>query len=199
VRRSGAFPHAIVLAALLLGGHAATAQTPGTLAHDTSQPINVSADRLEVREDGKTAVFSGHVEAVQGDMKLTASEIRVYYRPGGTSGPDGKGGKDGSTSQFITRIDATGDVAIETPQESAKGDWAIYDVDQNILTLGGSIEITRGENKVEGQRLVLDMGSGRTQIESGDGTGRVKGTFSPSDVKGQGEKSESGAPAKPAP
>jgi lipopolysaccharide export system protein LptA len=194
--RSGAFPHAIVLAALLLGGTAATAQTPGTLTHDTSQPINVSADRLEVREDGKTAVFSGHVEAVQGDMKLTASEIRVYYRPGSTSGTAGKGG---NTSQFITRIDATGDVAIETPQESAKGDWAIYDVDQNILTLGGSIEITRGENKVQGQRLVLDMGSGRTQIESGDGTGRVKGTFSPSDVKGQGDKSESGAPARPAP
>jgi len=143
------------------------AQTPGALTYDTTKPIDVEADSLEVREEGRTAIFTGHVRAVQGDLKLTASEIRVYYR------------HDGAEEGLIARIDANGAVTISTKEETASGDWAIYDVDQKILTLGGAVEIQRGENTVKGQRLVLDLASGQTRIESGTGSGRVRGVFSP--------------------
>ena len=156
-----------VLAVLVLAPAGALAQAPGNLAYDTTTPINVTADSLEVREEGRTAIFTGHVQAVQGDLKLQAREIRVYYRhPGANDG-------------LIARIDANGAVAISTRDEKASGDWAIYDVDQKILTLGGAVQVERGDNKVAGQRLVLDMETGQTRIESGNGDGRVRGTFKP--------------------
>lgn len=161
----------MALASLVLLPAGALAQAPGNLSYDTSTPINVSADSLEVREEGRTAIFTGHVQAVQGDLKLQAREIRVYYR------------HPGSNDGLIARIDANGAVAITTREEKASGDWAIYDVDQKILTLGGSVEVARGGNKVAGQRLVLDMQTGQTRIESGNGDGRVRGTFKPAETE----------------
>lgn len=171
----------LMLAGLTLAGlmQPAGAQTPGALTYDTAQPIDVEADSLEVREEGRTAIFTGHVQVEQGDLKLNASEIRVYYRHGG-------GGNGGGMDGLIARIDANGNVTISTKEETASGDWAIYDVDQKILTLGGSVEVERGENSVRGQRLVLDLASGQTRIESG-GEGRVRGVFSPSSAEGDGE------------
>lgn len=157
-----------VSAPLLIKPVEAVAQAPGNLAYDTNTPINVSADSLEVREEGRTAIFTGHVEAVQGDLKLKAREIRVYYR------------HPGSGDGLIARIDANGTVTISTRDENAQGDWAIYDVDQKILTLGGAVKIERGGNTVAGQRLVLDLKTGQTRIESGNAdNGRVRGTFKP--------------------
>jgi lipopolysaccharide export system protein LptA len=161
--------------------HPAMAQTPGALTYDTTQPIDVEADSLEVREEGRTAIFTGHVKAVQGDLELSASEIRVYYRRSAEGSAE-------ATEGLIARIDANGAVTISTKAETASGDWAIYDVDQKILTLGGAVQIERGENKVQGQRLVLDLASGQTRIESGtSGDGRVRGVFSPSTTEGGNE------------
>lgn len=170
-RRSTLGALGLLMAALAAPGLAA-AQTPGALSYDTAQPIHVESDSLEVREEGRTAIFTGHVTAVQGDLKLSASEIRVYYR-------HPEGGQAGGTDGLIARIDANGAVTISTRDETASGEWAIYDVDQRILTLGGAVHIQRGENSVAGQRLVLDLASGQTRIESGTGDGRVRGTFTP--------------------
>lgn len=170
---------AILLAAAVTAG-IARAQSPGGFSHDTSQPIDVSADELEVREEGNTAIFSGDVEAVQGKLELYAEEVRVYYR--------GQGG-DGT---LITRIDADGAVTITTPEEEASGDWAIYDVDQRIVTLGGNVQIRRGDNVLTGQRLVVDLTGGPSRLDgAGPGGDRVKGRFKPSEAPGgDGESGE---------
>jgi lipopolysaccharide export system protein LptA len=177
----------LIPAALAVTGlwGSAAAQAPGALSYDTAQPIHVESDSLEVREEGRTAIFTGHVKAVQGDLKLSASEIRVYYR-------HPQGAEEGNADGLIARIDANGAVTISTRDETASGEWAIYDVDQKILTLGGAVHIQRGENTVAGQRLVLDLASGQTRIESGSGDGRVRGTFTPSTTSSPGATSAGG-------
>lgn len=158
------------LALLLATG----AQAQGKTAdHDTSQPIEINADSLEVLQDEQIAVFRGNVDAVQGGIRLKADELRVHYRTEGTK----KGADIGGS---IARIDATGGVFVSSATETAQGDVGVYDVDRGEITLTGRVVLTRGDNVIRGQRLVLNMETGRSRIEGEGASGRVRGYFVPS-------------------
>ena len=53
----------------------------GTIAQDTSLPVEVSSDELSVDQQTGTAVFTGNVVIGQGDMRLSAQRVMVVYRP----------------------------------------------------------------------------------------------------------------------
>ena len=146
------------------------AQTSKAASPNSDQPIEINADSLEVQEKERIAVFRGNVDAIQGDIHLRADELKVHYQGGGKS--------TAKASGTITRIDATGRVFVSSPSETAQGDTGVYDVDARQITLTGRVVLTRGENVIRGQRLVMNMESGKSRIEGGDG--RVQGLFVPS-------------------
>lgn len=161
--------------ATLLFAAGALAQKPGA-THDSSQPIEITADALSVAQAEQTAVFSGNVVAIQGELRLSADNLRVYYRGGGAPGVGGA----------IAKLDATGNVTISSPSESAKGEWAVYNVDSGQISMGGKVILNRGENELRGAELVIDLSTGQSRILGG-ARGRVKGVFVP------GKKSLPGA------
>lgn len=153
----------------LLSGQA-MAQTNSGFSFDSSLPIEISADKLEVSKDENSAVFQGNVAATQGDMSLTADRLNVLYREDGEN--------DSAESPF-KRIDARGNVAIKSPSETGYGDWAVYDVDAKIITVGGNVKLVRGDNIISGNRLVLDLNTGQSKIEGGGNGGRVRAVLKP--------------------
>jgi lipopolysaccharide export system protein LptA len=157
----------LVLGLLLAGAAPAGAQ--GIAGADADQPIEINADNLEVQQDQNLAVFTGNVEAVQGRIRLNADQIKVWYRPGGAARADAGG--------TIIRIDALGRVFVSSPTETAQGDVGIYDVPAKQITLTGKVVLTRGDNVIRGERLVLNMATGHSQIEGG--RQRVRGLFVP--------------------
>ena len=64
---------------------------------------------------------------------------------------------------------------VSSPEETAQGDNGIYDVQSKQIVLTGAVVLTRGENVVRGQRLVMNMETGRSQMKGG----RVQGVFVP--------------------
>ena len=121
------------------------------------------------------------MQATQGRIKLRADQIKVWYQPSGekSAAADAAG--------TITRIDAIGNVFVSSPDETAQGDNGVYDVPKKIITLTGKVVLTRGENVIRGQRLVLNMETGRSEVQGGGG--RVRGLFVPSkDGKADGAK-----------
>src|SRR3546814_14732011 len=81
----------------------------------------------------------------------------------------------------ILRIDADGGVQVRSPSETARGDYGIYDLNSRIITLIGSVSLNRGDTQVRGQRLVMDLNTGRSTLDGGnvaspDG-GRGSGRF----------------------
>ena len=153
---------------------AALAQNaPGGIGarHDSSQPIEITADTLDVSQTDQTALFSGKVVAVQGEMRLGSDNLRVHYREQGAQAGNGA----------ISRLDAIGNVTVSSPTEMAQGEWGVYDVDTEQITMGGNVVLTRGGNVLRGEQLVIDLESGQSRITSKkDGGGRVKGLFVPS-------------------
>ena len=170
---------AALLAFALLGAAAASAsaQNRPALQHNADLPIEINADNLEVQQDKQLAVFRGNVDAKQGDIRLRAQEVKVWYRSGG--GQKGKASTAADVGGAIVRIDAVGQVFVSSPEETARGDVGVYDVAEREITLTGDVVLTRGENVIRGQKLVMDMDTGLSRMQGGAGGGRVRGLFTP--------------------
>lgn len=156
---------------LLLLSQPATGQGGASAlqGHNTNAPVDVAADRIEVQDRADRATFSGNVEVRQGGLTLNAPRLTVAY--------SNSGGLD------IDRIDASGGVRLTSPSETATGSFAIYDTGRRLITMIGDVTLTRGPNRLNGNRLVIDLTSGRAVMDGGSapGTqregGRVTGRF----------------------
>jgi lipopolysaccharide export system protein LptA len=120
------------LAAVLLGSGVALAQS-GTSAlkgHDSKAPIDLSADRAEAQDRADRAIFAGNVVVKQGELTLRTARLTLAYA--NTNGID------------INRIDASGGVTVTSPSETARGDFAVYDLSEGLITMVGNVRLERG-------------------------------------------------------
>jgi len=144
------------------------------LTAKTDQPIDIESDTLEVLDDEKRAIFRGNVKAVQGGMTLRSGELLVNY-----SGGEGLSG----ANSRITNIRADGKVLITTDKnQTATSDWALFDVTSQQVTIGGNVVLSQGENVIKGDRLVIDLKTGRSRFENEGQVAakkRVRGIFKP--------------------
>lgn len=153
-------------AVALLAAAPAAAQTQnpfGGFKHDNTQPIEITADSLEVREAERRAIFAGEVVAGQGDLRLTADTLDVWYL------------EDGGETGAIERVRAEGDVFLSSGAETARGAWAEYEVTSGLVTMGGGVTLAQGENAIQGDRLTVDLTQGTGRVEGG----RVRSVFNP--------------------
>ena len=144
--------------------------------HNASGPVDVEADRIEVQDRADRAVFAGNVRVRQGGLSLNAARLTVAYTGSAGGGPQ------------IQRLDASGGVTVKSASETARGDFAIYDLNRRLITMLGGVTLNQGANVVRGGRLVIDLNSGRSVIDGaavggtpgtiGQTGGRVTGRFS---------------------
>lgn len=149
----------------------------GGFRHDSSAPIEVTSDSLEVREGEQIAVFTGEVVAGQGTLRLTADTVTVSY--GGQGGETGETGETGEIDKMV----AEGNVFLSNGAETAEGARAEYDVASGMMRMWGDVVLTQGQNAISGESLVIDLEAGTGRVEgSGQGPdgGRVKSIFTPS-------------------
>jgi len=136
--------------------------------HDANAPIDVAADRIEVQDRSDRAVFAGNVHVRQASLTLDTARLTVAYTSGG--------------SVQIRRLDASGGVTVKSPSETARGNFGIYDLDRKLITLVGAVQLNRGGSQINGQRLTIDLNSGRAVVDGGpagvgQSGGRVTGHF----------------------
>jgi lipopolysaccharide export system protein LptA len=184
-------PLLIAAAMLVMAGAPLCAQPskgpPNALqgfSQNRDQPVHIEAATLEVRDKDKVATFSGDVKVRQGDTGLRCKSLMVFYEQ------DGAGGAKGSTlkaaspgpggQQKIKRLEARGGVVVTQKEQTATGDLGIFDMKTNTVTLTGNVVMTEGKNILRGDRLVVNLTSGVSKVESGkNGHGRVEGLFLP--------------------
>jgi len=170
MRRSPCLLLSAALAGLAIGPAQGQDAVSALKGHNSKAPVDVAADRIELQDRADRAVMSGNVEMRQQDMILKAPRVTIAYsRTGGTQ---------------IQRLDASGGVTVTSPSETARGQYAIYDFDRKLITMLGSVTLTRAGSNVSGNRLVIDLNSGHAIVDgsaagsaaSGSG-GRVTGHF----------------------
>jgi lipopolysaccharide export system protein LptA len=180
-------------------------------SQNRDQPIQIEAASLEMRDKKKEATFSGNVKVVQGDTTMTSKSLVVFYEqtaaapatpapaptplkgtkaapaptaplPAATPGPGG--------SSNIRRLEAKGSVVVTQKDQVVTGENAIFDTKANLITMTGGVVLTQCKNVLKGDRLLVDMTTGVSRVESD--SGKVQGLFDQSD------KSCGGAPGAPA-
>jgi lipopolysaccharide export system protein LptA len=147
--------------------------------HNSNAPVDVSSQRLEVQDRADRAVFIGNVHVTQAELTLDTERLTVAYssKPA-TAGAAG----NGPGGVQIQRLDAVGGVVVRSPSETAKGDFAVYDLERKLITLIGNVQLNRQQNQISGSRLVIDLDSGRAVVDGGpagvnSSGGRVTGHF----------------------
>ena len=154
---------------IALGGPAAAQEGVSALrGHNSRSPIDLSADRAEAQDRADRAIFSGNVVVRQAGLTLRTARLTIAYAS--------SGGID------INRIDASGGVVVTSPSETARGDFATYDLDSGLITMVGDVRLERSGSSLSGGRLTIDLNTGRANMDGGlrgvnQEGGRVTGRF----------------------
>jgi lipopolysaccharide export system protein LptA len=162
-----------------------------------------------MRDKKKEATFSGNVKVVQGDTTMTSKVLVVFYdsatpaaaAPAGNAKAAAKPAAPiqaaapgpGGSSQ-IKRLEAKGNVVVTQKDQVVTGESAVFDTKTNLVTMVGGVILTQGKNVLRGDRLLVDMTTGVSRVESD--SGRVQGLFQSS---GQGGPMIPGSAPTPPP
>ena len=181
-------------------------------SQNRDQPVHIESTTLVVRDKDKVATFSGDVKVVQGDTTMKCKSLVVFYEQDSEAetkaaktktmqaAQPGPGGQ-----QKIKRLEAHGDVVVLQKDQTATGELGTFDMKANTVTLSGGVMMTQGQNVLRGDRLIVDLTTGVSRVESGkNGQGRVQGLFlpgsaGPPDIKGGTGLPGPAAPQAPAP
>jgi lipopolysaccharide export system protein LptA len=183
----------IAVALLLLtaahhGVHAQSSSTgvPNALqgfSQNRDQPIQIEAASLEMQDKKKEATFSGNVKVTQGDTTMTSKTLVVFYEGGGASPAGNAGAKPAKAatmqsatpgpggSSSIKRLEARGNVMVTQKDQVVTGESAVFDPKTNLITMQGGVVLTQCKNVLRGDRLMVDMTTGVSRVESDSGRG----------------------------
>lgn len=157
---------ALLLVSTLL---AASAPLLAQARHDSTAPIDFGADRIELQDKANRAVLSGSVSVRQAEMTLSSARMTVAYT-----------GQVVDGSPQVSRLDASGGVSVTRPDQSARSEYAVYDIQRREITMIGNVTLMQGGNPVSGGRLRIDLDSGKAYLDGGGAVGGAGGTTSSS-------------------
>lgn len=130
----------------------------GVIQQDTSLPVEVTADSLSVSQQDGTAIFTGNVVIIQGEMRLAAPRVLVVYAEA-TEGQQAR----------IARLEATGGVTLVSGPDAAEAERADYNVDDGQVVMTGNVLLTQGNSALTSERMTVDLEGGTAQMD-----GRVR-------------------------
>jgi lipopolysaccharide export system protein LptA len=214
---AGVLGAAVVAFAVMTGSEAraqsAVSGVPNAMqgfSQNRDQPIQIEAASLEMRDKKKEATFTGNVKVVQGDTTMTSKILVVFYESAAAPAAPAPAPQKGTKAQpapsaalpaaapgpggssNIRRLEAKGSVVVTQKDQVVTGETAIFDTKSNLITMTGGVVLTQCKNVLRGDRLLVDMTTGVSRVESD--SGRVQGLFDQSD---KGCAAVPGAPAGP--
>ena len=136
----------------------ATSGAQSARADASKEPVQYGADGGEYTPNG--FALRGRAELTQGGNRLRADAIN-----GVTANGD------------LSRVEATGNVYFVTPDQSMRGDRAVYSLGNGEVVVTGDVILTQGKNVLTGNRLVYNVRTETARMEGANG--RVQGVFYP--------------------
>ncbi|MBU1347706.1 MAG: LPS export ABC transporter periplasmic protein LptC [Alphaproteobacteria bacterium] len=152
---------------LLVAATALVAALPGvggaqSAGGASDAPVAWGGDLFEYAPNGFT--LTGRAELTQGGNRLRANRINFVTANGD-----------------LTQAEASGEVYFVTPEQTMRGDRAVYDLGTDNVTVTGDVILTQGQNVVTGGRLVYNVATETARMEGAPTAqgNRVRGVFYP--------------------
>jgi lipopolysaccharide export system protein LptA len=154
---------------VVLGGSAMAQTAAG--GNNSSAPVDISADEQEVINSQCKTIFRGAVEVLQDKARMRASTMTVYNRrktAGKTTSPTGN-----NDCGDVDRVEADGNVFYVTPEQTVRGDHAVYDYATDTVVVTGDVVAVQGQDVARGDRMTIKTKTNDVKMES-NATGRGK-------------------------
>jgi lipopolysaccharide export system protein LptA len=126
------------------------------------QKVNITADLFTLDESTNTAVFTGNVVVIHPTVTVWAPKVVATYGAGGTTD--------------IKTFEATGDVKLQTVDQTATGQRAVFTPADQLLHLTGNVVVINDGGTVNADELVVNLETNVSTFTSAN-KGRVTGIF----------------------
>jgi lipopolysaccharide export system protein LptA len=128
-----------------------------------NQPIEITAQQLELLQEQRQSIFIGDVVVKQGEMTLYTEKLIVFFE---------------KKQDQIERLEAVGGVRVIQLDRIATAEKAIFQQAKEILVLIGNAEVKQGRNQIVGDEIILYLKENRSLVKSFK-KGRVKAIIVP--------------------
>jgi LPS export ABC transporter protein LptC/lipopolysaccharide transport protein LptA len=145
---------------------AAPQSAEGALFTPSNGPINIDANRLDIDDTGKRAVFTGEVRAQQAGSNMTTPELEVFYEGEGMMGGAGASAPASPAAAGqagkLKRIVAKKPVVMKRENgDVVTSDTADFDALAQTALLMGEVIMTSGtDRRASSDRVEIDEASG---------------------------------------
>ncbi|MFP3385529.1 MULTISPECIES: lipopolysaccharide transport periplasmic protein LptA [Tritonibacter] len=129
----------------------------GVLQTDTSQPVDITSDNLSVNQEDGSALLTGNVLIIQGEMRLSADNVLVVRKT------DGNG---------IERLEARGNVLLVSGEDAAEARTADYTIENGTVVMRGDVLLTQKGNTLGAEQMTVNLTTGNATLN-----GRVRTTL----------------------
>lgn len=113
--------------------------------------IKITSDSLIVNNKGRSAIFSGHVIVIKGDLKILSDILHVVY----------------TKKNKINMLIATGNVHIIKGKSNITGGKAVYYNKDRIAVITKNPIAYENNNKIIGKQIVINFKTGVSTIFGG--------------------------------
>jgi lipopolysaccharide export system protein LptA len=169
----------VVLALGLTAAAGLAAQAPPAGGPAERRVTTIKANRLESDRKRHVAIYTGEVEAADGEMTVWADRMELLW--------DDK-------EEQILKITAIGNVRIRRADgKNAASERAEFYKAEERLVLVGKARAWQGDDSVSGARMTMHLREDRTVVE-GDGVERVRTVFTPK--RGAGAEAGEASPTR---
>lgn len=147
---------------------------------EQNKNVVITADRaFEIRQKTQTITAFENVLADDGTNKVYSDEMTAYFT------------QVSKNKYKLKSVQAQKNVKIVTKTETVTGNDAFYDLNKKKAFITGDVVVQRAEGEMMGDRAVIDMQTGHSQLET-DYTKtvtphRVKGTIYPTRIQNKGK------------
>lgn len=137
---------------------------PISLAEEKA-PINIEADHMTSTEKTNSVLFTGAVDAKQGDVRIRSDEMTVHYTEAGNTKK-----AEGTGSKKVEKLVCVGKVEVTRGDWLGTGDQMVYLAQSREIILTGNAKAWQDQNMVSGSKIVYYLDEGRSEVVGGPTT-----------------------------
>ena len=151
--------------------------TARAAAEDSSEPINIEANRMVSQENDNAVVFIGNVDARQGKLTIRSDEMTVFYAAT-------KNNKEKPAANQMEKLICKNNVKIVQNDWLGTGDRMDYFAKERKVILSGNAKAWQGQNMVAGKTIIYFLDEKRSVVEQDETTkSRVRAVLHPESNK----------------
>jgi lipopolysaccharide export system protein LptA len=121
---------------------------------DAGEPLQMSADRLDLDVEAKTALLTGHVKLARGAMSLSCPRVDLRY----------------DHVPHVTWARGSGGVVAEVRGMRAEAPEVEVDLGARTMELRGGVRLTRGDGWITAERASIDIATAKVTMSDVKGS-----------------------------